>query len=392
MKDLTALSGSSNRNQLKPLRQPSSIICVNTHFSARDMLLAAGPDLEANPVKANLILSDAVERQVIEGYGEEIPSSLERRRWWDAYIRNMGKTESLMEPSNRGADGRPLLRDAVYISVWTLDQNSRTLDFLIACTGRKPVFVFTNHPSDALSPAFLERRLVPLAERMKQVIAEHRVFSIVGLEPVTAYLASVWETLTGHYILRPAYYEATHTFCTRQTLARPRQPFAGECRMGLATEAHITQAGRLCSVFTDSAHDDPYKLSVKQGIQEASYLIGRKELYVCEAPLPGTGAYEVVCIIAVTRKSSKVAAVSKVFTHMNHRRKGYAKHLLTFVCHDVLRTKEVVVLFVGHDLKTAAHVYGRVGFVGVGDRPLSERAFVENWLELGFDNVDIGHW
>jgi len=356
------------------------------------MLLAAGPDLETNSVNSNLILPDAIECQALEGHGRAVPSFQDSRGWWEVYMKQMGRKASLIDSSSVLAEDGQSARNAVYVSVWTLDQDYRTLDFVIACAGRKPIFVFTNRSSCDLSPDFLERRMHLLAERMQKVIPERRVFAIVGMERVTQSLAKAWESRTGHRVKQPAYYQATHTFCTRQTLAPIRPSRSARCRMSLATKAHISQVGRLCSAFTQSAHDDPYQLSLEQGIQEATCLIKREELYVCEVALPDTEKYEVVCIIATTRKSDKIAAVSKVYTHPDHRRQGYAKELLTYVCNEILKTKEMVVLFVAHDLTTAARVYGRVGFVGVGERPIRERALVEKWLELGFEDVDIGHW
>lgn len=51
-----------------------------------------------------------------------------------------------------------------------------------------------------------------------------------------------------------------------------------------------------------------------------------------------------------------------------------------------------VVLFVGHTL-SAARVYHRVGFVGVGPgkgpNPVPD---AERWLELGFSGTTVGHW
>jgi hypothetical protein len=57
-----------------------------------------------------------------------------------------------------------------------------------------------------------------------------------------------------------------------------------------------------------------------------------------------------------------------------------------------LKEKERVVLYVGHD-NSAATVYGRVGFAGLGqnDEPVDG---VDPWLEIGLDQdqVQIGHW
>jgi hypothetical protein len=53
---------------------------------------------------------------------------------------------------------------------------------------------------------------------------------------------------------------------------------------------------------------------------------------------------------------------------------------------------ESVVLFVGHTL-SAARVYHRVGFVGVGPGKSSQYTpDAENWLEIGFHDTTVGHW
>ena len=49
----------------------------------------------------------------------------------------------------------------------------------------------------------------------------------------------------------------------------------------------------------------------------------------------------------------------------------------------------MVVLYVGHT-NSAARVYDRVGFVGLSGKP--KVSGVEDWLELGFENTDRGHW
>ena len=52
--------------------------------------------------------------------------------------------------------------------------------------------------------------------------------------------------------------------------------------------------------------------------------------------------------------------------------------------------KQAVVLYVAHNNPGATKVYNRVGFQGLytENRPLN----VEDWLELGFQGADLGHW
>ena len=48
-------------------------------------------------------------------------------------------------------------------------------------------------------------------------------------------------------------------------------------------------------------------------------------------------------------------------------------------------------LYVAHSNLAAAKVYHRVGFQGLA--PMEPRLFgVEDWLELGFQGTDVGHW
>jgi hypothetical protein len=59
----------------------------------------------------------------------------------------------------------------------------------------------------------------------------------------------------------------------------------------------------------------------------------------------------------------------------------------------LLGTKDTVSLFVAHDNPGAAHVYSRVGFVGLNPREGSVPG-VDDWTEIGFDRnvVCLGHW
>jgi predicted GNAT family acetyltransferase len=152
-------------------------------------------------------------------------------------------------------------------------------------------------------------------------------------------------------------------------------------------------------------------------MQEAEYLIrhGLVWAYLMDDGILST-------IVAVTRSSSHVAAITKVYTAPQSRRRGCADHLVAHVCeqlvqrisplfHQILTVaaparscptssrqfkagKSHVVLFVGHTL-SAARVYNRVGFIGVGTpkgKHCVQDPNVERWLELGFEGTHIGHW
>lgn len=115
-------------------------------------------------------------------------------------------------------------------------------------------------------------------------------------------------------------------------------------------------------------------------------------------------------MVAVTRTSSTVAGMTKVYTAPEFRGQGCAERLVNWVCqrcvpnHSISnlysrllfrqfeRGMKSVVLFVGHTL-AAKRVYHRVGFVGLDQvkSPTSPQD-VENWLELGFYGTRLGHW
>jgi ribosomal protein S18 acetylase RimI-like enzyme len=91
----------------------------------------------------------------------------------------------------------------------------------------------------------------------------------------------------------------------------------------------------------------PYELSGSRADYHAHHLITHGQIWVCEVlPQPlqprssqsdflfdGTPSRsnEIVSICAVTRETKGVVAITKILTHPNARRRGYAQHLLRHV-------------------------------------------------------------
>lgn len=65
-------------------------------------------------------------------------------------------------------------------------------------------------------------------------------------------------------------------------------------------------------------------------MEEAQLLIEGNQLWVCSVSIPGRQP-AIASIVAVTRTSERVAAITKVFTHPNWRQKGYAEALTRHV-------------------------------------------------------------
>jgi len=121
---------------------------------------------------------------------------------------------------------------------------------------------------------------------------------------------------------------------------------------------------------------------------------------------------DICSIVATTRKSENVTAITKVYTNPLYRSRGCAERLVRRVCQQCVsfptififivdwadgmpsallkERKDSVVLFVAHDNLAAAKVYDRVGFQGLCGKP--RVGGVDPWLEVGFQDTKLGHW
>lgn len=138
-------------------------------------------------------------------------------------------------------------------------------------------------------------------------------------------------------------------------------------------------------------------------------LIKKGQVWVYEVvPGGGFGEREIASIVAATRTSCSVTAITKVVTNDKWLKKGCARALTGAVTKEyahlfisntrysdirdrLLEINKSVVLYVAHDNPAASSVYRRVGFVGPD--PLAPSA-EESWKEIGFDRrqVTLGHW
>jgi len=119
-------------------------------------------------------------------------------------------------------------------------------------------------------------------------------------------------------------------------------------------------------------------------------------------------------MVAITRSSPSITAVTKVVTDPEFLSQGWAKRLLKFVCqksvfaplchHYFLLTyhsftlslfieekKQELVLYVYRGNVAAEKVYHSLGFGGLfGEEPDSD--LDPDWIEIGFHDTDLGHW
>ncbi|KAG9083848.1 hypothetical protein FRC06_004344 [Ceratobasidium sp. 370] len=181
---------------------------------------------------------------------------------------------------------------------------------------------------------------------------------------------------------------ASFSFCTAKTLLPAPTPIAGHS-LRLATRADLDQCAQLCKEFADDSVYFP--LSLSDGRLQAETMIDAKQLWVYDTP------QGIATIVASTRRTTDaVASINKVYTPPAHRGKGCAQRLVAHVTRALLSGTEgstkhrAVVLYVGHD-NSAARVYHRVGYQGLAEGAPRPRE-VENWLEIGFQGTDRGHW
>ncbi|KAG9126612.1 hypothetical protein FRC07_002800 [Ceratobasidium sp. 392] len=281
-----------------------------------------------------------------------------------------------------------------WITQWTVRSPTvaPTLDFVVAVTngqfGGYPVFFWSPHASFEMTPYFLTTRVQLIVTQLLKTAPAERVFSVFGQDPVVETFTAMWSQVTGKLREPEDFYAAKFSFCTVKTLLPSPAPIAGHA-LRLATPADLEQCAQLCKEFADDSVYFP--LSLADGRIQAQTMIDAKQLWVYDTP------QGIATIVASTRRTTDaVASINKVYTPPAHRGKGCAQRLVAHVTRALLSGTEgstkhrAVVLYVGHD-NSAARVYHRVGYQGLAEgvpRPLE----VENWLEVGFQGTDRGHW
>lgn len=220
-------------------------------------------------------------------------------------------------------------------------------------------------------------------------------FALPGPVPLTQQFTKTWSSTTGAIPVIDPYYAAKHTFCTKDTLndgthnGAPVSPISPSHSLRLAEPKDLISCASLCHDF--AAGSDPFFLSCEDAIKEARGYIQNKQMYVYDIATED-GRSEIASIVCVTRSSWNVAAITKVFTNPHHRGRKCAEKLVRYVCQQQLYelNKQLVVLFVAHDNKAAEKVYDRVGFQGLWGKARPEG--VNDWVEIGFEDTELGHW
>ncbi|KAG1862756.1 hypothetical protein DFJ58DRAFT_905180 [Suillus subalutaceus] len=267
--------------------------------------------------------------------------------------------------------------------------------FILSCTegplGKYPLFIVPVAPI-RLTPELLQDPMEAFCEALLNEVdfRRQRVFSVFSVEPVAKAFASAWEKIAEIRCIDEPYYDAFFSMCTPETLVRDGpQSTDGEIELRLAVSQDAVKISTLCQEFAEyfGMSAPPFFLSDKQASEEARLLIENGQVWVYEIK-EGGGETDIASIVAATRQSDTVAAITKVYTPEKWQRKGRAERLVRRVCRELLKTHEQVVLYVDAKNTGAQRLYNRVGFRDLcGETP-------EHWLEIGFDRgeVEVGHW
>ncbi|KLO10444.1 acyl-CoA N-acyltransferase [Schizopora paradoxa] len=273
--------------------------------------------------------------------------------------------------------------------------SSRQPDFVLTVTNGAidtyPIFLWTPRAAKELTNAFLAPRIQKLVWELRKQVKDSRVFSVFALDAVTNAFAECWSIETGIDVVREPYYHANYSYCDRASLAAEGRDNKADADTILrrATLSDLDQTSELCRSF--AAESEPFVLSTEDARHEAELYTTQQQLWVYEHK--PTGA--ITCIVAVTRKSTGVAAITKVYTHPSWRGRKCAAKLVRRVTDEVLDSGfSRVCLYVAHSNEPASRVYHRVGYKGLFAEDGLETPLVESWLELGFDRkrVELGHW
>ncbi|KAG9011317.1 hypothetical protein FRB93_003119 [Tulasnella sp. JGI-2019a] len=331
----------------------------------------------------------AVESSVLPGREREA-------NIWLPHAKKMARKEQANPQQVESSSGKA--SEQFWLSCWSTRRdthpgsNSQSLDFVVACIssplGKYPIFLYANVPSRLLTSSFLSSRIPQLVDRLAGVVKTSRVFSVFGPTPLTKAFVTSWSRQTCSTAIPEAFYAAKFSTCTRESLAPVGLPLPLGHTLRLAEPRDAEAAAVLCKEFADDSVYFP--LEYADALKEAKEMIQNQQLWTYYIQKPE--GQVLACIVACTRATQNVVAVNKVYTNPSCRSQGCARRLVRHVCDFWLfgQRKDSVVLYVAHDNEPAERAYHRVGFGGLCGTPAEFE--VEDWLEIGFENTDRGHW
>ncbi|KAG6897740.1 hypothetical protein C0992_011668 [Termitomyces sp. T32_za158] len=225
-------------------------------------------------------------------------------------------------------------KDAAASNLWIICSTDSNIEFILSVTngplGAYPIFIVTTLPFEHLTDEHIRPCIRSLVFALAQAAPTSRVYSIFSVEPVTLIFADEWTQHTGIALAdNHVYYAAKISHCTIKTLRPLSVIEAQENVLRPAVREDIEEIGDLCYHFASTSQ--PFILNKTRAQLEATSLVEKKQVWVHEAKGP-EGTKEIASIVAFTRNSDRVAAITKVYTSKRWEHRRYAERLVRKVC------------------------------------------------------------
>lgn len=190
--------------------------------------------------------------------------------------------------------GHQIAPNQFWIIGWSIPSPSNptpTLEFVLSCTehhlGTYPLFLVLSRDIPSLSDAWIDAQMDSLALKLSNLVDPTRVFSIFGQEKPTQALCHHWSRHTGANILSQPYYEASSSYCTKNTFVKKEIVLGPGHEMRLAKQSDAHSVAQLCREFADDSvcpllsatyfrlmeQQPPFTLTPERAHQEAQYMI-----------------------------------------------------------------------------------------------------------------------
>lgn len=351
-------------------------LSFTTHTTASSICNAAYQHLirtQAQEINTHVILSYILKLCIFEGSSPISPSLL------------LSSPIPVTSGSELSPSPPPLVPGSLWIAGWSGPPHNRSLRFIVSLTqgqtGQHPLFVVDLAPGTMDAPSIrsaMNTVVTQLVGLDPTVVG--RVYAVFGPRPFAQALSEAWYNQTNAIPTSEPNLAACYMECTNLTPHQDQTPIPGH-RIRRAGSDDADLAAELCKSYSPY----PYTLSLEDARQEARTLIADRVLYFYEVPT-GTGGYCVASMLAVGRRSANVACITKVYTLPNFKEKGYAFRLLHHVCSRLFNQGvSAVVSYVPFGNVAYQRLVAKTGFAETSPG-------YSEWLEIGFEDVDMGHW
>ncbi|KAG6817940.1 hypothetical protein H0H87_012408 [Tephrocybe sp. NHM501043] len=195
--------------------------------------------------------------------------------------------------------------------VWIVCTTDGVVDFVLSCThhalGTYPIFIYSAHPAPRLTFPFVNLRIQLMAVQLRESVAVER-------DDTDRSIRGTILRRQIHLLHPPELEDPTiHHFTCQAVLWL----CGGGGKFVFFLEPSVAK------LFSQK----PFVLTLEGAMKEAAHLISNNQLWV-HTIQNGDQTPEIASIVAVTRESASVAAITKVFTNPDWRSRRCAERLV----------------------------------------------------------------